>query len=572
MNKESNGITRRSFLGAATLLGGAAMASLTGCGNPKASAEEAAAPAPVAATTPDWLGEAPEIAESDIAETRHCDLLIVGAGNSGMSAAATAAELGADFIICEQDKEVQRTRHWIGAIDSPVQKAQGVTVDKQRLMNELARYASFKCDQSVIKTWMDESGAMMEWVIPLMEAEGAECILDADMETEGTGGTDYYVPAIQHMFYTDGKWMKGTHRNEMFEKHINDLGYEVTYRHKLVKLEREENGGRVTGALFETPEGYVRINAAKAVQLCTGGYAGNREMVQALSPIVDECVTSANYSTSCQGGGIKAALWVGAARDTEGAPMIFDRGAVAPGVDAGYSDPDSGEDFPCEMFQTNIGSQPFMKVNRRGKRFANESTPYDFICHAASRQPGGVWCQVFDKNFADDIMRFHTVGCSRQIQDSIKGGTTDPDALFKGELAAGIMQRADTLEQLADQLGFEGVDKEAFLAEVAHYNELYAAQDDPDFGKEPYRLSAIAEPPFYGYWSGGNLLTTVDGLRINKDTQVLDENAQVIEGLYATGDCSGSIFAGNYPEYIIGCAVGRSITFGRHAVKHVFGK
>ena len=69
--------------------------------------------------------------------------------------------------------------------------------------------------------------------------------------------------------------------------------------------------------------------------------------------------------------------------------MVFDRGAVAPGVDAGYEGEGEGAMFRGSIFQENIGSQPFMKVNRHGQRFANESTPYDFICFAATYQPGG---------------------------------------------------------------------------------------------------------------------------------------------------------------------------------------
>ena len=133
------------------------------------------------------------------------------------------------------------------------------------------------------------------------------------------------------------------------------------------------------------------------------------------------------------------------------------------------------------------------------------------------------------------------------------------------------MVKADTLEELADKLGFAGEAKDAFLAEVDKYNSFFDAQKDGDFGKEAYRLSELRTAPFYGTWFGGSILTTVDGLRINPDMQVLDTEGHVIEGLYAAGDCSGSVFANNYPEYIVGCACGRTITFSRHAVRHMAG-
>ena len=102
--------------------------------------------------------------------------------------------------------------------------------------------------------------------------------------------------------------------------------------------------------------------------------------------------------------------------------------------------------------------------------------------------------------------------------------------------------------------------------------EMYLdAQDDEDFGKEAYRLSEIRTAPFYGAWFGGSLLTTCDGLTINEECQVLTPERTVIEGLYAIGDCSGSFFANNYPEYLIGVACGRTLTQGRHVVRKLAG-
>ena len=121
------------------------------------------------------------------------------------------------------------------------------------------------------------------------------------------------------------------------------------------------------------------------------------------------------------------------------------------------------------------------------------------------------------------------------------------------------------------KLGFEGESKKAFLEQVERYNQQFDAQVDDDYGKEAYRLSAIRTAPFYGLWFGGTLLTTIDGLRINSECQVLDEKGAAIEGLYAAGDVSGSFFSGNYPEYIVGVASGRSSTQGRHVARKLGG-
>ena len=322
-------------------------------------------------------------------------------------------------------------------------------------------------------------------------------------------------------------------------------------------------------SIFDTDDGYVQINA-KSTLLATGGYPANPAMMRALQPSALACCTASSYAINDDGYGLKAGMWAGGAKDPDAAPMIFDRGAVAPGVDAGYVGEGDKAALPGTIFQENIGSQPFMKVNRNGVRFANESTPYDFLCFQAVQQPGGVWCQVFDGNASEDILRFSTIGCAAFANQMMALGMP-VEEFCKAALGQGIMQKAETLEELADKLGFEGEAKRAFLDQVERYNAQFDAQKDDDFGKEAYRLSALRTPPFYGCWFGGSMLTTLDGLRINKDCQVLDADDQVIDGLYAAGDVSGSFFSGNYPEYIVGCASGRTSTQGRHVARFLAG-
>ena len=136
-------------------------------------------------------------------------------------------------------------------------------------------------------------------------------------------------------------------------------------------------------------------------------------------------------------------------------------------------------------------------------------------------------------------------------------------------MPGGLVFKADTIEELADQLGLP---QDELTATVSRYNDLCEKGVDEDFGKEPYRMRPIMKAPYYGFFLGGALLTTMDGLRINGKCQVLDSSCNVIDGLYCVGDCSGSFFSGNYPEYMVGCAVGHTITEGRYAVKAILGE
>ena len=237
-----------------------------------------------AKTGADWLGSAPEIAEGDIVETRDCDLLIVGAGNGGMAAAAYAADQGIDFIICEKGETVGATRHWFAALGTRPFKELGVEVDRQRLMGEIVRYSQGNCDQRLIRMWMDESNDMFEFVDGIMTAADAVVIADEFDMPGGMGGTPYYVSPCEHHYGDKNGGRDIEERNVLFEKHINEAGKEVTFGHELAKLVREE-GGRVTGAIFNTSNGYVQVNAAKGVLLTTGGYSANPDMLTALSPV-----------------------------------------------------------------------------------------------------------------------------------------------------------------------------------------------------------------------------------------------------------------------------------------------
>lgn len=409
--------------------------------------------------------------------------------------------------------------------------------------------------------WIDNSAEAIAWLDPIMAEAGKQPEVDTTVaEAHGTGGTDYYMPVIQHCWPVP--YMPPT-RNDVLLGRLNNAGADVRFGYELVKLVHDD--GAVTGGIFKMSQGYVQIDAQRTL-VATGGYPANTEMMKALQPDALEVMTASSFNTFNDGSGIKAAMWAGAFKQSDPTPMLFDRGAVAPGVDAGYVTADDGsETLPGKIFQLNIGSQPFLKVNRRGERFANESTPYDNMLFATRRQPGGVFCQVFDGNAPTDIDRFNMIGCASYTTAMMRSGMPIDDFIAM-DGGTEVMMKADTLDELADMLGFAGEDKDAFLATCDHYNELFDAQQDDDYGKEAYRLSELRTPPFYGCWFGASLLTTLDGIEINEKMQALDSAFQPIEGLYVAGDASGSFFATNYPEYMPGLAAGRTFTEGRQCV------
>ena len=526
----------------------------------------------------DWLGKEPDIDETAITETVDTDILIVGAGNGGMFAAAYAAANGLNFRVIEQNANVQDTRHWYGAVDSAAAKEAGEpATDKAKLLSEISLYASGKCDQRVVKTWINESAAMHDFMRSILEDKyGWVCDFTSGSEAawpaeNAEHNTDYLYPVQEHN-YMASESASGLPRNELLLQYIQELGYDVDFKTSLAKLEKNSEG-RITGIIAQSTEDdhFIRYNANKGVLLACGGFPGNPYMMEQLDPLGTSVTTACSYSPADKGYGIRAAVWAGANLDKEAAPMLFDRGVVAPGVDGGYVDSDTafgGKAFPGKIRQYNPGTQPFLKVNRNGERFANESCPYNDIVYAAAHQPGRVYAQICDANILEDAKRFHTIGCSAQTRN---GGEKYIQGKMDEAIEAGALFKCDTLDELADKMGFTGAAKDTFLATVERYNELYDKQNDEDFGKPAYRLSAIRTAPFYGCWLGASLLTTEQGIAINEKGQALDNNNQPMEGLYITGDMSGSFFANNYPCLMAGVAMGRTLTFAMKAVKQMAG-
>ena len=526
----------------------------------------------------DWLGKEPDIDEAAITETVDTDILIVGAGNGGMFAAAYAAANGLNFRVIEQNANVQDTRHWYGAVDSAAAKEAGEpATDKAKLLSEISRYASGKCDQRVVKTWINESAAMHDFMRSILEDKyGWVCDFTSGSEAawpaeNAEHNTDYLYPVQEHN-YMASESASGLPRNELLLQYIQELGYDVDFKTSLAKLEKNSDG-RITGVIAQSTEDdhFIRYNANQGVLLACGGFPGNPYMMEQLDPLGTSVTTACSYSPADKGYGIRAAVWAGANLDKEAAPMLFDRGIVAPGVDAGYVDSDSafgGKAFPGKIRQYNPGTQPFLKVNRNGERFANESCPYNDIVYAAAHQPGRVYAQICDANILEDAKRFHTIGCSAQTRN---GGEKYIQGKMDEAIEAGALFKCDTLDELADKMGFTGAAKDTFLATVERYNELYDKQNDEDFGKPAYRLSAIRTAPFYGCWLGASLLTTEQGIAINEKGQALDNDNKPMPGLYITGDMSGSFFANNYPCLMAGVAMGRTLTFAMKSIKQMAG-
>lgn len=552
---KKRGITRREFLkgGAASAAAVATLGLLGACTTNNSNDTGADKNTP----SLKWNEAPAKIEESRIKETLETEVLVVGGGGAGLFAAASAAEKGAKVMLIEKLLMHATERHWLGAVGSKAAQEAGVNFDKQNLVEELMKYASCRADQRLIQLWADRSGETMDWLAELMaeRVPGTRMHMEWDVG-RGSHGS-YKVFPTMHNLQND-ETQKTVDYFPTVVAYIKELGVDIRYETPLVQLERNESG-RVTGVIAQSEEDYIRINASKGVILCTGGYSADKELLKELNPTAYKSITGTDSHGYNTGDGIKAAMWVGAAKDDDATAMLFDRGAIQPDrfIDENW------EDSGYLIF----GSHPFLKVNLKGERFVNESLPYDFMLHAGSLQPKRLYNTIFDSNWHEHVKQMYQIGCAR-IEPSASGGLLQ---IFNHESAEGLLQgliqgnyvvQADTLEELAEKLN---IPADTFVATVNRYNALCEQGEDIDFGKQSERMLALNTPPYYGARQGATILCTLDGLRINTSMNVLDTEGEPIEGLYAAGDCSGGFFAHNYPEYIVGVAIGRTLTFGRIA-------
>lgn len=513
----------------------------------------------------DWLGKEPEIAEKDIVATHNTDILVVGCGTGGMFAIASAAEVGAQVIGIDRFPVGTGIREDLGAIDSRYQKAWGTKIDKFEFIAMATQYAGGHLQQDLVKLWADESGAVIDWFGDRLAERGVELWHESGDKRDETR-YKHFATGHSPRLPVDPKTGKFTlDLNKILYDYAVKNGARFDYSTKMIKLEKK--AGRVTGIIAENASGqYVRYNAKKGVVVATGGYAQNWKMMEALQPWNLRIIGRSGALPGARGDGIRACLWAGAKMDETHSIMMFDRAAIRPDQKTGPETAKSGDSGFFWM-----GSQPWLKVNADGRRFMNESGTYENILHADEYQKGHCHYTIFDSNWVKYAEQFKMHGCSRMYPFENSADPNIPWQVVQNKMlpdliAKGYVQKANTIEELAQKLGLPA---QQLKATVNRHNELHRRGEDVDYGKEKHRLSSIDKPPFYGAKNTGWMLCTMDGIQINTNMNAIDTEGNPIPGLYVVGNDSGSYFANEYPNLATGMACGRTVTFGRLVGLHL---
>lgn len=583
-------LDRRSFLrGGFALVGGAAISTgLISCA-PKKTAVDDAAGEKSLSVDENWYGAPSDLSNFDIADTWETDLLICGFGAGGKVATAIAFENGLKAITIEKGSDTgSGVKTEFGCIGSSIDARYGVSVDPQKCLDELTRYANGWCNPRVASVWANESGTTFDWLSGLLSKKGAIPFFLPDVGDGWHGiwpvyplSHSIYCPPTQEELDAAAIAVQETGNpaaqttilpdlNKLLVEQIEEWGADVRYSTSLVQL-TQDLSGKVTGVIAKGDNGYIKIKVTKGVILATGGYEASHELLSTLNPEAESICGYPQYFPSNVGDGIKAGIWAGGVKDEIPTLMTFGRAAISPDQKLGY---------PYVGTTNWMGDQPFPKVNLEGNRVCCESAPYDYPLHIAHQLKDCKLASIWDANYKDHIKQFHTLGCSRigrvtvtgadgtQIDNASTAGMTIEafDGMMAASEANGAVQTADTIEELAEKMG---INAEGLKKTIENYNKMAAAGVDTEFGKPAKDLIALNTPPYSGSFFGGHILCTLDGLKIDENMRVLDKDKNPIEGLFAVGNCSGSIYAGSYPELLIGNACARTCTEARHTVLYI---
>lgn len=535
--------SRRSFLKGGALVGGvAALSMLAGCAaDPKPAGDSIESPSTqadaAAAQGGPWSWSVPPepIADDSIAEVVDTDVLIIGAGCAGAGAAMYAGLNGIDAVVLQKSDKPRTNGVFLGMWNSPIDAENEITCDIPATMQMFSEtYSNGRVNLKLFKRLLERTGEAADYLVKNIGPIGG-----SDPKVMEVGGhLCYWWDNGQGWDYRYDGWRAVIDREvELAEQN----GVKVFYSTPAIMLTQGDDK-TVTGAIGQREDGsYVKVNAAKGVLLATGDITDDQEMLRCYAPVM-EGVPSMHGTPCNTGDGHKMGLWVGGRMDLaqHAIMMHYDPSSLSP-ITPPYS------------------AAPWLHVNIYGERFMNENIDYQSSASSVAMQPQHTAFQIIDSNYAVNV---------NEYKNGFRSGTPEK---FEAAVKAGSILKADTIEDLADQMR---VDKDTLVATVARYNELVDKGVDEDFGmaSEYFVLSPIKQAPFYAIERIPSVLATCGGLRCTDELKVLDNDDNVIPGLWVAGNVQGSMFGYDYPVTgFQGLSLGRALTGGILAVKSMVG-
>lgn len=447
--------------------------------------------------------EEEEVAEKDKKDL-DTDVVIIGAGGAGMTAAINTAQAGKDVILLEKmpyaGGNTTKATGGMNAAETHYQAEQGIDDSVEQFVEDTMEGGHNINDKDLVTTLAENSAEAIDWLdsigapLPKVSFSGGATNARIHAPEDGSGVGAYLVTSLL--------------------KKMDELDINVMYDTKATSLISKD--GTVTGVKAESKDTEYTINA-KAVILATGGFGNNEDMiVQYRKDLKGTVTTSAPGITG------------------DGIVMAEDVGADLVDIEQIQLHP-TVEQKTSMLITESVRGDGAILVNQDGKRFTDELLTRDVVSAAELEQPGSYAYIIFDQ----------------RLRDGLKA--------IEKYVSTGITVQGDTIEELAEKID---VDPATLAETLKNWNQYVADQNDPDFGRTTGMDHDLSQAPFYAIKIAPGIHHTMGGVHIDTDAQVIDKDGNPIPGLFAAGEVVGGVHGGNR---LGGNAVADIVVFGKIA-------
>ena len=449
-------------------------------------------------------------------QTQGAEIVVIGSGASGLSAALAASAGGATVAVFEKQQSLGGTSnffHGMFAVESAMQKEQYIAYSRDQAFKNFMEYNHWRANATLVRALINRSAETIAWLKNLGVQFPQVTINMPD------------APRTYHV-------VKGRGEAVVKALVVAAKGKGVTIR-VASPIKRILKGKRGPSGVIAEIEGEDTEIPCRAVVIASGGYANNREWIKKYAGFdLDENVMPIG-NTGKMGDGIRMAWEMGAAAEGMGVLHVIRMGPYGP-------------DFPFMNKVEAAAIQPVLWVDPLGERFCDEGIAhYDTSTgNVNTRFRKGYTFSVFDDNIKRHFME---TGVFRGMGQELLPGWKLPDLATQLEHLLSLNSKelvwGDSVEGLAARME---VDPATLAATVERYNGFCARGRDEEFAKEQQYLLPLKGPRYYAVRARTGFLGTLGGVRINGRTEAVDQYDKPIPGLYAAGLDAGGLHAESY--------------------------
>ncbi len=415
------------------------------------------------------------------------DIVVIGGGGAGLTAAITASENGADVVLVEKLTFLGGNTNYatggLNAAGTLEQEALGIVDDVETFYNDTMKGGKELNDPKLVETLTSNAKDIVRWLTDK----------GADLTNVGVLGGS----TNNRSHRPTGGAPVGNHIVSVLSENAKLLGVNTILSTTAMEVLVDDNA--VKGVRVMTEDGQEYTINAKAVIIATGGYGANNDLVAEFVPALK------GYGTTNA---------PGATGD------VFD---IVENLNVDFVNLDKIQTHPTVMPSNNymiteaVRGTGAILVNREGTRFVNELETRDVVSNAELDQTGQTAYLVFDQNVRDNL------------------------SAINGYYEKGFLMEAETLEELANTME---IPAEELVSTVDTYNQYVNSGNDEDFGRAKM-ASTIEMTPFYAVEVGPAVHHTMGGVKIDSETRVYTTEGTTIDGLYAAGEVTGGVHGGN---------------------------